>query len=70
MNPIRLVMVDDHELVRIGVRSVVDGADDMELVGDYVNAESALDAMESLAPDVVLMGVEMTGMDGVHACRR
>ena len=69
MNPIRLVMVDDHELVRIGVRSVVDGADDMELVGDYVNAESALDAMESLAPDVVLMGVEMTGMDGVHACR-
>ena len=69
MNPIRLVIVDDHELVRLGVRAAADSVDDMEVVGDYENAEAALDAMESLNPDVVLMGVDMAGMDGVHACR-
>ena len=69
MKSIRLVIVDDHELVRVGVRAVADSEDDMELVGDYGNAESALEVMKSLKPDVVLMGVDMRGMDGIHACR-
>ena len=69
MKPIRLMMVDGHELVRIGVRYVADGVEDLEVVGEYGDAESALDAVESINPDVVLMGVDMTGMDGIHACR-
>lgn len=67
--PIRLVVVDGHELVRIGLRVVIDGEEDIELVGDYENAESALGALEGLRPHVVLMCVDMRGMDGVHACR-
>lgn len=67
--PIRLMMVDSHELVRIGVRHVADGVEDLEVVGEYGDAESALDAMESVSPDVVLMGVDMAGMDGINACR-
>ncbi len=69
MNLLKLAIVDDHVLVRVGVRAVVDGVDDIEVAGSYENAESALKAFERLKPDVVLMGVEMTGMDGVHACR-
>lgn len=69
MKPIRLMIVDDHELVRIGVKAVADEVDDMELVGDYGNAEAALGVVERLKPDVVLMGVDMRGMDGIHACR-
>ena len=69
MKPIRLMIVDDHELVRLGVRAAADGVDDIDVVGDYENAEAALAALESLNPDVLLMGVDMTGMDGVHACR-
>ena len=69
MNVLKLAIVDDHVLVRIGVTAVVAEVDDIEMVGSYENAESALRAFESLKPNVVLMGVEMTGMDGVHACR-
>ena len=69
MKSIRLMMVDGHELVRIGVRHVADGVEDLEVVGEYGDAESALEAMENINPDVVLMGVDMTGMDGIHACR-
>ena len=69
LKPIRILVVNDHELVRIAVRTVADEEEDIELVGEYANAESALDAMDGLDPDVVLMGVDMKGMDGVHACR-
>ena len=70
LKPIRIVIVDDHELVRIGVRVVADWEDDMEVVGDYGTAESALANVERLHPDVVMMGVRMAGIDGIEACRR
>ena len=69
MKRIKLLVVDDHELVRIGLRTVAESEKDMAVVGDYGNAESALKNVERLHPDVVMMGVRMVGMDGIHACR-
>ena len=70
MKPIRIVIVDDHELVRIGLRTVAEAEEDMAVVGDYGTAESALANVERLRPDVVMMGVRMAGIDGIEACRR
>lgn len=67
---IRLMIVDDHELVRIGVRTVVEAENDMALIGDYANAESALINVKRLQPDVVMMGMRMSGIDGIEACRQ
>lgn len=69
MKRIRLLVVDDHELVRIGLRAVAESEKDMAVVGEYSNAESALENVERLHPNVVMMGVRMVGMDGIHACR-
>ena len=66
---IRLLVVDDHELVRIGLRAVAESEKDIAVIGEYSNAESALENVERLRPDVVMMGIRMVGMDGIHACR-
>lgn len=70
MNQIRLMIVDDHDLVRVGFRTVIEAENDMALVGDYANAESALINVKRLRPDVVMMGVRMSGIDGIEACRQ
>jgi len=70
MTPIRLLIVDDHELVRIGLRTVAESEEDLAVVGDYGAAESALTNVERLQPDVVMMGVRMPGIDGIEACRQ
>ena len=70
MKPIRIVIVDDHELIRIGLRTVAEAEKDMAVVGDYGAAESALANVERLQPDVVMMGVRMAGIDGIAACRQ
>lgn len=70
MNPIRLLIVDDHELVRIGLRAVAEAEEDLAVVGDYGSAESALANVERLRPDVVMMGARMGGIDGIEACRQ
>ena len=64
------MIVDDQDLVRVGLRTVVEAERDMTLIGDYANAESALTNVERLQPDVVMMGVRMSGIDGIEACRQ
>lgn len=66
---IRLMVVDDHELVRVGIRTVVEAEQDIALIGDYADAESALTNVERLQPNVVMMGIRMSGIDGIEACR-
>ncbi|WP_217208062.1 response regulator transcription factor [Streptomyces sp. AC550_RSS872] len=64
---IRVLLVDDHWLVRAGFRSVLDDEDDIEVVGEAADGQAALSACRELKPDVVLMDIRMPGTDGLDA---
>lgn len=66
---IRLVLVDDHALVRQGLRGLLDLTPDLRVVGEAVDGEDALLKVEELNPDVVLMDVRMPRMTGLEALR-
>ncbi|NEE33732.1 response regulator, partial [Streptomyces sp. SID7982] len=63
--PVRVVVVDDEQLIRMAVRLVVDGESDLTVVGEAADGEEALALVQEKAPDVVLMDVRMPGRDGV-----
>jgi DNA-binding NarL/FixJ family response regulator len=67
---IRVVLVDDHRLVRAGLQSLLDSTDDLEVVGAASDGEEALALVAGLQPDIVLMDLSMPGMGGVEATRR
>ena len=69
MKPIKVMIVDDHEVVRLGLRAALELEEDMELEGDLGDAQAALREAEVQRPDVVLMDVRMPGLDGIQACR-
>lgn len=66
-NSIRVLIVDDHAIVRKGVRALLDEIEDIEIVGEAANGMEAVDQSERLKPDVVLMDLEMPVVDGVEA---
>ena len=67
---IRILLVDDHEIVRTGLRAMFELEDDMEVVGEAGDGESAIAAASSLSPDVIVMDIRMGGgIDGIDACR-
>lgn len=70
MPAIRVVLADDHPVVRSGLRTLIGTIDGLEVVGEATDGESALREVQILQPDVVLMDVMMPGMDGVEATRR
>jgi DNA-binding NarL/FixJ family response regulator len=67
---IRVLIADDQALVRGGFRSILDGQDDIEIVGEAEDGAEAVEAAARLRPDVVLMDVRMPGVDGIEATRR
>lgn len=67
---IRIVLADDHELVRAGFRLILEGEDDFAVVGEASNGEDAIVMVERLRPDVVLMDVQMPKLNGLEATRR
>ncbi|MBL1433875.1 MAG: response regulator [Gammaproteobacteria bacterium] len=67
---IRVMLVDDHELVRTGVRRLLDDFDDIDVVIDACSGEEALSLIRECSPDVVLMDVNMPGIGGVEATRK
>ncbi|AIY02309.1 two-component system response regulator [Arthrobacter sp. PAMC 25486] len=64
---IKVLLVDDQPLLRMGFRLILEGEDDLSVVGEASNGIEALSAVESLQPDVVLMDVRMPLMDGIEA---
>jgi two-component system NarL family response regulator len=64
---IRLLLVDDHLVVRIGLRSLLETQPDMAVAGEATGGEAAIEAYERLQPDVVLMDLRMPQMDGAEA---
>jgi two-component system, NarL family, response regulator LiaR len=67
---LRLLLVDDHEMVRVGLRSFLSLQDDMTVAGEAGSAEQALALIPRLRPDVVLMDLVLPGMSGVEAVQR
>jgi DNA-binding NarL/FixJ family response regulator len=70
MKPIRLLLVDDEPAIRRGLRMRLALESDVEVVGEAGDGVSALQEVQRLAPQVVLMDVEMPGMDGIAATNR
>jgi len=70
MNPIRVLIVDDHLVVRRGLRSMLADAGDVEIVGEASNAGEALERVTSLRPDILLLDIRMPGMNGLRLLRR
>jgi DNA-binding NarL/FixJ family response regulator len=69
MSPVRVLLADDHDLLRDGVGAILGADPGVEVVGEASSGPSAVAAARALAPDVVLMDVEMPGGDGVTATR-
>lgn len=67
--PIRVMVVDDHPLLREGIAAVLEGQPDMLLVGEAVDGREALARFETLRPDVTLMDLQMPEMNGIDAIR-
>ncbi|MDX2529362.1 response regulator [Streptomyces europaeiscabiei] len=67
---IKVLLVDDHQVVRRGLRTFLEVQDDIEVVGEAADGAEGVARAEELRPDVVLMDVKMPGMDGVDALRK
>ncbi len=65
----RIMIVDDHEVVRLGMRAAFEAEPDLAVVGEASNGAEALAKMPVLDPELILMDVRMEKMDGIEACR-
>jgi len=70
MDTIRILIVDDHQVVREGLRNMLEIETDMEVVGEAGDAKEALTQVESLSPEVILMDIKMPGVDGIELTRQ
>src|SRR5688500_20361870 len=66
---IKVLIVDDHRLLRDGLAALLAQADDIEVVGSVPSGEQAISVLPSLRPDVILMDIMMGGMTGIEATR-
>lgn len=70
MTKIRVLLVDDHMVVRIGLRALINSEPDLVVVGEAANGVAALAQAAALTPDVIVMDISMPEMDGLEATRR
>jgi two-component system, NarL family, response regulator LiaR len=69
ISPICVLIVDDHEILRMGLAVFLDSLDDIRLVGEVENGQQAVEFCDRLQPDVVLMDIMMPVMDGITATK-
>ncbi len=70
MTKIRVLVADDHAILRAGIRALLALYDDIEVIGEASNGKEAIDTIRELLPDVVLMDIAMPFMDGLEVTRR
>lgn len=70
MEPIRILIADDHPLFRDGLRALLESVPDMQVVGEATTGNEVMALAASLQPDLILMDVKMPGMNGIEAARR
>ena len=70
MNKIKVLLVDDHAIMRDGIRALLSLHDDIKIVGEASEGQEAIEKTQDLSPDVVVMDVAMPDMDGIEATRR
>ena len=70
MNPITVILVDDHDVVRTGLRSFLNTQADVKVVAEARNGQEALLRADEMKPDLVIMDITMPGMDGLEATRQ
>ena len=70
MQKIKVLIVDDHAIMRDGIRALLSVNDDIEVVGEASEGKEALKKVEQLKPDVIVMDIAMPGMDGMEATRQ
>lgn len=66
----RIILVDDHEIVRLGLKSLLERHPQFDVVGEASSAREALDLVASLRPDVVVMDIRLPGTSGIEACEQ
>jgi NarL family two-component system response regulator LiaR len=69
-SPIRILVVDDHPVIRKGIKAMLAGEEDIVVAGEATNGKEALDQVARLQPDVILMDLVMPEMDGIEAIRQ
>ena len=67
---IRLLLVDDHAVIRLGMRMLFDSEPDIEIIAEAENGEQAITAVQEFDPDIVLMDIGLPDMSGIEATRR
>lgn len=70
MRPIRVVLTDDHPIVRSGIRALLETANDIRIIGEASDGKQALQLVEDLRPDVLLLDMEMPGVSGIDVARQ
>jgi len=70
MKPTRVLLADDHTLIRAGLRLVVEQQPEFTVVGEAADGRQAVALAESLKPDIVVMDIGMPGLNGIEACRQ
>lgn len=69
MQPIKVMIVDDHQAVRDGLVSLLETCDEIQVVGQAAGADDAICSIEELRPDVLLLDLRLPGCDGLDLCR-
>ena len=64
----RILLVDDHEVVRLGLKSLLDHHPQFEVIGEAGTAKEAIELVGRIKPDIVLMDIRLPGISGIEAC--